>query len=102
MYRCIVHFSWGEREDRLVGCMGWTYEFTKNTQCQTVGRQKMLAELDRILAVRDSLVTRAKRPPHTRPPMGLFHNEATVVGRTKDMKIAVGTDRIDRLVSIKL
>ena len=82
--------------------MGWTYEFTKNTECQTVGGQKMLAELDRILAVRESLVTRAKRPPHTKPPMGSFHSEAVNVERTKNMKMAVGTDHIDRSVSVKL
>ena len=64
MYRCIVHFSWGVREriDWLNAWDGGTN--LRKIQCQTVGRQKMLAGLDRILAVRDSLVTRGKRPPH--------------------------------------
>ena len=66
----------------------------------------MLVELDRILtstaAARDSLVTRAKRPPRTKPLMGSFHSEAIIVGRTKDITMAVGTDHIDRSVSVNL
>ena len=50
-------------------------------------------ELDRILtgtaAARDSLVTRAKRPPHTKPRMGSFHSEAIIVGRTKDIFVVI-------------
>ena len=57
----------------------------------------MLAELDHILAVRDSLVTCVKRPPHMKPPMGSVN-----VGRTKNMKMAIGTDHINWSVSVKL
>ena len=105
MYRCIVHFSSGERKDRLVDAWDGRKSLQK-IQCQTEGRQKMLVVLDRILkstaAARDSLVTSAKRPPHTKPPMGSFHSKAIIVGRTKDMKMAVGTDHIDRSVSVNL